>query len=404
MSQATVDQKIEIPWSGVGAVYTKEEMDLVQSVMENTFDTFTQGKYQNQFQDAFSAFCGVPHSYAVATCTSALDIAATLCRFEPGDEVIIPGHTYCATAIPFGRHGASIVWADIDPETLVVTTETILEKITPRTKAIVVVHLYGSAVDMPAIMALAKEKDLIVIEDCAQALGAKVNGQRVGSFGDLGCFSFHTHKNITTLGEGGMLTTTSDEFAALIPGLRHNGHAPYASDRESYWKPAMVNVDIDIEGVWPQNHCLGEVQCALGTKILDRVDALIDQRRARAEQFIQAFHEYPELKFQSVPDHIDSAWHLLPAFYDDTVTGKSNDDFIKLMSEEYLVKVIAQYYPLYRYPLFESFGFGDSDCPNTDRFYDNMVSFPFHSWMPEDHFQYMIQTTKDVLNSFRETS
>ena len=101
MSQATVDQKIEIPWSGVGAVYTKEEMDLVQSVMENTFDTFTQ-KYQNQFQDAL-AFGGVPHSYAVATCTSALDIAATLCRFELGDEVIIPGHTYCATAIPFGR-------------------------------------------------------------------------------------------------------------------------------------------------------------------------------------------------------------------------------------------------------------------------------------------------------------
>src|SRR5262249_20021141 len=155
------------------------------------------------------------------------------------------------SAIPFARAGARLVWADIDPDTRVVTAETIRARVSMHTRVIVVVHLYGLVCDMDPIMALAKEHDLLVVEDAAQALGARYKGHAAGTIGDFGCFSFHTHKNITTLGEGGMLAVASPEQAALVPGLRHNGMRAYGGDRERYWVPAMSDVDFDIEALWP---------------------------------------------------------------------------------------------------------------------------------------------------------
>ena len=134
------------------------------------------------------------------------------------------------------------------------------KKITPSTKAIVPVHLLGMPTDMPAIMEIARKHGLRVIEDCAQAPGAAIQGKKVGTFGDFGCFSLHGAKNITTLGEGGVLTVRSDADAALVPGIRHNGIRPFPPERERYWVPAMTNVDLDMENVWPNNFSIGEAQ------------------------------------------------------------------------------------------------------------------------------------------------
>jgi len=389
--------KKEIPWSGVGAVYTEEEIALVASVMRNTRDTFTQGKYQMEFEQEFCRYNENNFAFAVSSCTAALELAALLTRVGPGDEVIIPAHTFCATAIPFARTKAKIVWADIDPKTLVVTAKTIEKKITAKTKVIIVVHLYGLAADMPPIMNLAKKNNILVVEDCAQALGAESKGKKVGAWGDLGCFSFHTHKNITTLGEGGMLTVQDPQLAKLVPGLRHNGLRAYPDPRERYWVPAMGNVDFDVDGLWPYNFCIGEVQCALGTMVLKRTDKLIAQRVSRMKKFIATVKKYPELIFQEIPEGQTTAAHLLAAKYDKKVTGKTNHDFIETMFKEHGVKVIVQYYPLYRYPMFQKAGFGKADCPVTDNFFDNMVSFPFHSWMLEEDFDYMIEAVMATL-------
>jgi len=390
-----------VNWSGRAFDYSLEEINAVVESMKNA-DPLTQGKYLKQFESDFAAYNKTPNSFAVANCTNALDLTAILTRLKKGDEVIIPAHTFCATAMPFGRAQAKIVWADIDPETRVISAESIEENITSKTKVIVVVHLYGLMADMDPIMEIAEKHNCFVVEDCAQVMGAEYKGKKSGSIGDFGAFSFHCQKNLTTLGEGGMLTVKSDELAKLVPGLRHNGCRPYPEGRKQYWIPAMSDVDLDLKDVWPYNFCIGEPQCALGSAILKRIDTMNDERIKRAKKFKKALEEFPELSFQEVPTHCKHVYHLLSAKYDGKKYGKTNHDFIKIMAYKYKIKVIVQYYPLYRYPLFKKMGLGKANCPHTDEFFDNMVSFPFHLWMSENDFDYMIDSTIKTLKELRK--
>ncbi|MES2294521.1 MAG: DegT/DnrJ/EryC1/StrS family aminotransferase [Pseudomonadota bacterium] len=383
----------QVDWSGKGLQYTDEEIALVGEVMRSA-DPLTQGRYQAEFERTFSNYVGSRHAFAVSSATAALELSALLCRLGPGDEVIIPAHTFAASAISFARTGAKIVWADIDRDTRVVTAATIEPCITSRTRCVVVVHLYGLVCDMDPILALADQYNFKVVEDAAQAVGSRYKGRQAGSIGDFGCFSFHTHKNISTLGEGGMLTVKSDADAALTPGLRHNGMRGFPEERQHYWIPAMGNVDFDIDGLWPYNFCLGEIQCALGTRLLGRLDVVNADRGQRAARFIAAMKDYPELVFQSVPKGCEHSWHLLAARYDGQKYGKTRDDLIALLAYTYGVKCAVQYYPLYRYPMFRKAGLGEANCPETDHFFDNMISFPFHHWMPEDQFTYMLESLR----------
>lgn len=389
-----------IGWSGRAFDYSQDEITTVIDVLKKA-DPLTQGRHLKRFEQDFAAYNQSPNSFAVANCTNALDLAAILSGLEKNDEVIIPAHTFCASAIPFARTGARIVWADIDPDTRVISAESIAKLINDKTKVIVVVHLYGLMADMDKIMEIAKIKGALVVEDCAQAIGAEYKGRKSGSIGDFGTFSFHCQKNLTTLGEGGMLTVRSDELAGKVAGLRHNGCRPYEGSREDYWVPAMSNVDLDIAGVWPYNFCINEVQCALGSKVLERLDAMNSLRIKRAGYFKEAVKDFPELSFQRVDPEYKHVYHLLAARYDLKESGPGNHDFIKLMVYEYKIKVVVQYYPLYRYPLFQKMGFGRADCPNTDNFFDNMVSFPFHHQMSDSQFDYLIDCTIKTLKKLR---
>jgi dTDP-4-amino-4,6-dideoxygalactose transaminase len=391
-----------VPWSGKGMNYTQGEINVVIKAMKEA-DPLTQGPHQAEFEKKFAAFFNVKHAFAVSSCTAALELSAILTKVKKGDEVIIPAHTFAATAIPFGRTGARIVWADIDPKTRLVTAETIKKCITSKTKVIVVVHLYGLVADMGPILALAKKHDLFVVEDAAQAPGAKYKGKRAGTLGDFGCFSFHTHKNISTLGEGGMLVVKDNALAQVVPGFRHNGMRGFDFKREKYWLPAMGNVDFDWDKVWPYNFCIGEVQCALGSKLLERLDRVNAQRRKRALGIISRLKDYPELEFQSIPKGCEHVFHLLAARYDGTAWGKTRDEFIELMAFKHKVKVIVQYYPLYRYPMFIKAGFGRANCPNTDQFFDNMVSFPFQHWMTASQVDHMVKAIIKTLDQLRRS-
>ena len=384
-----------IPFSGRAHTYTAQEIDAVVNTMQ-TAVPLTQGSYQQQFQQDFCKYTGAKHAFALNNATAGLELAAQLCQFKSGDEVIIPGHTFTASAYPFLKKGANIVWADIDLATRVVTAETIEKCITPKTKAIVVVHLYGYGADMPAIMVLAKKYDLLVVEDAAQALGVKIEGQMAGTFGDFGVFSFHSHKNMTTLGEGGMLVVNDDKYADLIPLLRHNGHCGFEFEREYYWVPAMGNVDLpelNGEPLWPNNYCLGEVECALGTKLLERIDQLNKEKRKRAIQFIDALSDYPELRFHRV-DSDRHNYHLLAA----QASNGMRDQIMKTLAYDEGVQCVVQYYPLYRYDFYKKTGQGTANCLNTDLFFDNMISFPFHHMMSDDDFDYLIEATKRSLS------
>ena len=387
-----------IPFSGRAHSYTNEELDVALQAMQHAVP-FTQGAYQDEFQKQFGAYTGSEHAFALCNATAALELSAQLCQFRPGDEIIIPAHTFTASAYPFLKKGARVVWADIDLATRVVTAETIERCISERTKAVVVVHLYGYAADMPAIMRVADKYGLIVVEDTAQALGARIDGRPAGTFGDFGVYSFHSHKNITTLGEGGMLTVRDPELARLIPMLRHNGHCAFDYDREKYWIPAMGNVDLpelNGEPLWPNNYCLGEVECALGAKLLERIDGMNQEKRDRALRFIDAMQDIPELVFHRV-DTDRHNYHLLVA----QVTNGKRDEIIGRLADEEGVQCVVQYYPLYRYDLYRKAGQADADCPNTDRFFDSMISFPFHHMMSDEDFESMIVAVRRVVKSVR---
>jgi dTDP-4-amino-4,6-dideoxygalactose transaminase len=383
-----------IPFSGRSQSYSKEELNEVLSVMR-TAETLTQGEFLKSFQSKFCKYTGVDHAFALNNGTSALELSAQLCQFNAGDEVIIPSHTYTASAYPFLKQGATIVWADIDIKTRVVTEETLEKCITSRTKAIVVVHLYGFCADMPKIIKMARRHNLVIIEDAAQALGARIENQMAGTFGDFGIVSFHSHKNITTRGEGGMLIVKSKKVAEIIPNLRHNGHCEFNFARDYYWVPAMGNVDLaELNGqiLWPNNYCLGEVECALGIKLLDRIDAINNEKNKRAMYFIDEMSSFDFLVFHKEASKKHN-YHLLVA---QVLNGK-RDLLIGKMAEAG-VQCVVQYYPLNRYDLYKKAGYGYADCPNADLFFDSMISFPFQHMMKEKTFSKLIDITKSVLS------
>jgi perosamine synthetase len=380
--------------------YSEEEINAVVEVMRNA-ESQTQGEYLRKFEADFKAYTGASHAFAVDNCTNALRLAAILCGLGPGDEVIIPAYTYCATASPFAETGARIVWADIDRDTWVIDPNGVEKKITPRTKAIVPVHLLGMPVDMPAIIDIAQKHSLRVIEDCAQAPGASINGRQVGSFGDFGCFSFHSAKNMTTLGEGGMLTVRSDVEAALVPGLRNNGITPFTSNRERYWLPAMTNVDADIIGVWPKNYSIGETQCALGSAELKTLDQTNDTLIAQAMKLRSALADVPELSFPKVPEGYRHVFHQFVMHFDGSKFGKNRNDMMDFLVNEARIRAIVQYYPLYRYPLFRKLGAGEHNCPVLESWWDNSFSFPWWCGMPDDTLDYLIASAREGIASLQ---
>ena len=383
----------KIGFSGKAINYSVKEIEAVVNAMNA--ETLTQGKQLLEFEKKVSNYTGGEFCFGVNNGTSALELSAQLCQFEEGDELILPSHTFTASAYPFLKNSAKLVWADIDIKTRVITAETITKLITPKTKAILVVHLYGYLADMNEIMEVAKKYNLIVIEDAAQAIGTRLNGKHAGTFGDFGIFSFHSHKNLTTLGEGGMLVVKDKKHADLIPQLRHNGHCAFSFDRKDYWKPAMGNVDLpELNGkpLLPNNFCIGEIECALGTKLLDRIDQINQEKRLRAISFIDSLKKYDLMDFHRV-DSDRHNYHLLVAR---VRAGKRNELMEELVYRR-KIQCVVQYYPLNRYPFYQKLGYGDADCPNSDEFFDNMISFPFHHWMSDGDFEYVLNSTRDTL-------
>jgi perosamine synthetase len=388
-----------IDWPQRGHGFTEDEIAAVGEVMRSVGKPLTQGVNVKQFEDAFSAHIGVANAFATMSCAHALDIVAMLANVQPGDEVIIPAHTYCASALAFARRGAVIKWADIDPVSFTMAPESMRELVTHRTKVVVLVHLYGLlSPHVDEIATFAKERGIYLVEDCAQSLGAIQGSRHGGSFGDFGCFSFHAQKNLSTLGEGGMLTVRNPELAAKVPGLRLNGHVPFAN-KSAYWLPAMTNVDQDLEGVWPMKSTMTEVQAVVGRMLLGRLTNLTEQRRERGLAFRSAMANFPELEFQGIHRAEAHSHHLLPARFEGN--GKTRDDLIRDLSTNFGIKAIVQYYPLNRYDLFRKMGLGDANVPETDRFFDNMISFPFSLEIGDEDFRYVIDSVKTSLTTLR---
>ncbi len=387
----------KIPWSPRSHFYTKKEIGKVVEILKNG-NELSQGIWLEKFESKFLKFIkSESKAYAVTSGASAIEIGAALLNLKKNDEIIIPSHTYCATALPFTRYDCKIKWADINSETFCVDPSSIKKLITKQTKAIVVVHLYGSPCDINEIKKICKKEKIILIEDCAQSLGSKINNQHVGTFGDLSIFSFHQQKNMTTLGEGGMLIVNNKKFQKYIPGLRHNGHKQYPNKKE-YWKPAMVDVDQDLNNITPFNFPMTEIQACSGFYLLDRINKLNKKRNFMAKKIISSLKQYKFLKFQKNREGCTNSYHLLPAYIDTKINNIKKDKFIKIMSSKFKIQVIVQFHPLHKYKFFKKRGNNFyRELTNTDYFFKNMISFPIHVWMNKRSLDYLIKSTQKTL-------
>jgi dTDP-4-amino-4,6-dideoxygalactose transaminase len=281
----------------------------VTAVLQSGKVNYWTGEEGTRFEAEFSAYCGAKHALAVANGTAALEMALFALDIGPGDEVITPCRSFVATASSIAMRGATPVFGDVDRDGQVLTLETIRPVITSRTKAILAVHLAGWPCDMDSINALAAELRLKVIEDCAQAHGARYKGRPVGTMGDVGTFSFCQDKIMTTGGEGGMLVTNDEALWRRAWSYRDHGKNYDAVHQEQH-PPGYRWVYESVGTNWR----LTEMQAALGRQALRRLDVEVDRRRHHAARLNEALRGVPALRVTSPPEHLEHSYYKYYAF------------------------------------------------------------------------------------------
>ncbi len=316
---------------------------------------FLGGPKVQEFERRFAEWAGTRYAIAVNSGTAALHVALAAAGVGPGDEVIVPCYTFTATSTAVLHHNAIPIFADVDPRTFCMTAQTIEPAITPRTKAIVVVHLLGNVCRMDEILELAKDRGLTVIEDNAQSIGASFQGRLAGTFGQAGTFSFVETKNMVT-GEGGMVVTNREELAQRCRLLRNHGESHVAGKPRSY-----------IANLLGWNYRMTEIEAAIGIAQLSRLEEGTQQRIANGEYLNK------RLNFQGLtPPHSDPdvqhVYHLYPLMYDEQKVGVPRELFQQALLAEGIPFTLGYPHPLYRNPIFqEATVYGQDGCPFTCR-------------------------------------
>ncbi len=256
-----------------------------------------QGKYVREFEEKFSAFTGVRYSIATTSCSTAMHVAVAALGLKPGDEVIVPAFTWVSTANVVEYMHAKPVFCDIDLRTFNIDTTRIESLITPQTVGIIPVHLFGLCADMGPILEIAKKHRLWVIEDAACGFGASYRGHHAGTFGEMGCFSFHPRKSITT-GEGGMITTAQPDLDRLTRIFRDHGASRTDFDRDSM-KSAFLLADFNHLGY---NYRMTDIQGAMGCAQMKKAEWILAERSRRARLYNEMLTGFEWLEMPVVPD------------------------------------------------------------------------------------------------------
>lgn len=386
--QAIEQEGLVVPYREVGPHYGLEEIQAVIEVVQG--DIYTQGPFLKTFQDEFCEFIGSSYAFGVSSCTGALEIATQILEIKEGDEVIVPANTFISTVIPILRVGAKPVFCDLDPATYTITADAIGEKLTDRTKAAFVVHLNGLPADMDPIMELAAHSGIKIVEDCAHSLGAEYKGRKTGSIGDFGCFSFHTVKNITTLGEGGVITTNNEEYAGLVPLSRWVGIEAY-ENQEHYWLPFLYDIK-RVKGRIPYNYCMSDVQANVGRVQLAKLPWMNRRRNEIARRMSEGLNGIEEITTPTIPGDRTHAFHLYPVLYDGTKSGATIDDFISILYHEFGIKTVPHYLPPYRFTILQEMGFEREQCPAAERIYSQLTNTPMNLSLTDGQVDYMVES------------
>ena len=313
---------------------------------------FILGPEVKQFEEQAAVFCQSKHAVGVASGTDALLLALRACGVGPGDEVITSTFSFFASAGVISRLGATPVFADIDPRTYNVTAELIAKKVTSKTKAIMPVHLYGQMADMDPIMGLADSKKLPVIEDAAQAIGAKYKGKQAGTIGRFGCFSFFPSKNLGGLGDGGMVTCFSDADAEMIRKLRVHGSKP------KYY-----------HSIVGYNSRLDTLQAAALAVKLKHLESWTEGRRKKAARYNQLLSGLPV----ETPYEPDYNYHI---YHQYTLAAPKRDELRKFLTEREIGTEIYYPLPLHQQECYLPLGYKKGSMPVAEKRAVEVLSLP----------------------------
>ena len=365
--------------------FDEAESLAVEKVLKSRW--LTMGKVTQEFEAAFAAHVQAKHAIAVTNATAALHLACLALGLGPGDEVIVPSLTFVATANAVRYVGATPVFADIvSDDNLNISPESISALITPQTRAIIVVHYAGYPCDMEAILSIARQHGLFVIEDAAHAVGSELNGRKLGVWGDIGCFSFFSNKNMTT-GEGGMMTTDNDELAQKLNRLRSHGMTSLTWDRHKGHAYSYDVVDLGY------NYRIDEIRAAIGLAQLSKVERNNERRRLLTQVYRDALQELAPQVNVPFQHHLGkTSAHIMPVLLP---RETKRQEFIQGMKENG-IQTSIHYPPIHTFTSYKDDAVWN--LPVTEDIAKREITLPLYPAMSNDDVIVVVSAIRASLN------
>jgi perosamine synthetase len=368
--------------------------DDVRAVVEALHSGWlTTGPKVREFERAFAAWVGAGEAAALSSGTAALHAAMHGLGVGPGDEVIVPAMTFAASANSIAYCGATPVFADVEPDTLLIDPHDVERKITPRTRAIIAVDYAGQACDYDTLRSLAARYGLALVADACHSLGGRYKGRAVGTLADLNVFSFHPVKAMTA-GEGGMVTTESFETAHALRRFRNHGITSDHFQREQLgsWLYEMVELGY--------NYRLSDIQCALGLSQIKKLGAYISRRRDIARRYDAAFGELAQVQPLKTSGNVEHAYHLYVIQLDPSCLAVDRARIFSALRAEG-IGVNVHYLPVHLHPYYrERFGAGPGLCPNAEAASERILSLPIFPAMSDDDVEDVIKAVWKVIRAY----
>ena len=379
------------PWPS----FTKEEADKISEILLSNKVNYWTGQEGREFEKEFAKFADCKHAIALANGTLALDLALIALNIGAEDEIIVTSRTFLASASSIVTADAVPVFADVDQNSQNITVDTIEAVRTPRTKAIICVHLAGFPCDMPRIMAYANEHNLYVIEDCAQAHGAKINGQSVGSFGDISAWSFCQDKIMTTGGEGGMVTTNDETLWSKMWSYKDHGKSFNAVYNKQHPKGFRW-----VHESFGTNWRLTEMQSAIGRIQLRKIKDWTASRQKNAGLLNNVFGNYKGFRTVSLPNHMQHAYYKHYVFVNEEnlTKGWNRDLIIDALNQLGVPCMQGSCSEVYLEKAFDDTDFKPKNrLPVAKKLGETSIMFMVHPTLKEEEMDFICETVQQIL-------
>jgi len=371
---------------------TDDEINAAADSIRNGW--LTMGKKTIDFEKRFREYIGSPHAVSVNSCTAALHLALYVIGLKAGDEVIMPTTTFASTAEVVRYFDAIPVFVDVERDTHLINASKIEASITPRTKAIIPVHFSGQPCDMDEIMGIAKTHNLFVIEDAAHSFPAAYKGRKIGTIGDITCFSFYATKTLAT-GEGGMITTAHDEWAGRMRKLRI--HCVTKDAWKRYTAEGSWEYDVTDPGF---KYNSTDIASAIGLEQLKKTDWLNEQRRKIAQKYDGFFKGRDDLVTYVIRSDRDSARHLYPLKIVPEALSINRNVFIEKLKEKGVFASV-HFIPLYRFTYYKQFALPVDRYPDSEWIFNRVISLPIFPGMSDDEIEFVAHSVLDVCKDNR---